>query len=256
MRRLLPLLLLPVVFTHPAAAASWALPLAGPAAIVRSFDPGATPYGPGHRGVDLRGVTGQAVLAAGAGRVSYAGRLAGRGVVTVVHAAGLRTTYEPVTADVQVGQVVGVGQPIGRLVGGHCVSGACRPCVCLHWGLLRGPTYLDPMSLVGPTPVRLLPLEGQGLPRAAGGTAIRSRPPAPARVGAAPPASSRLVLRGADRASGLAALLFLTVGLAMLAHRPAPRPPPRTSGPAAAAPELGADGPVDLHAERVRRRTG
>ena len=34
----------------------------------------------------------------------------------------------------------------------------CLPRACLHWGWLRGETYLDPLRLVGGGPVRLLPL--------------------------------------------------------------------------------------------------
>ena len=45
---------------------------------------------------------------------------------------------------------------IGRLLlaGSHCA-----PAACLHWGLIRGETYLDPLTLVGavPQPVRLYP---------------------------------------------------------------------------------------------------
>jgi murein DD-endopeptidase MepM/ murein hydrolase activator NlpD len=54
------------------------------------------PFGPGHRGVDLAAVAGAPVLAAGAGTVVFAGTVAGRGVVSVDHSGGLRTTYEPV----------------------------------------------------------------------------------------------------------------------------------------------------------------
>jgi hypothetical protein len=32
--------------------------------------------------------------------------------------------------------------------------------VCLHWGLLRGATYLNPLTLVGAGPIRLLPASG------------------------------------------------------------------------------------------------
>jgi hypothetical protein len=80
--------------------------------------------------------------------------LAGRGVVVVDH-GDTRTTYEPVTADVRVGNVVAAGGPIGslQLAGSHCF-----PRACLHWGWLRGETYLDPLDLVGGGPVRLLPL--------------------------------------------------------------------------------------------------
>lgn len=54
----------------------------------------------------------------------------------------LRTTYQPVSASVRVGQRVGVGQQIGRLAAGsHCAVS------CLHWGLKAGDRYLDPTLL-------------------------------------------------------------------------------------------------------------
>jgi murein DD-endopeptidase MepM/ murein hydrolase activator NlpD len=123
--------------------------------VVRGFDPPQTSYAAGHRGVDLRGRVGQRVRAALAGEVTFAGRLAGRGVVVVSHGA-TRTTYEPVEATVRRGDKVTTGQPIGTLEwsGSHCL-----PTGCLHWGLRRGDTYLDPLDLVGggPRPVRLYP---------------------------------------------------------------------------------------------------
>ncbi|MGI8535130.1 MAG: hypothetical protein ACR2K2_01275, partial [Mycobacteriales bacterium] len=64
---------------------AWTWPLAGPQEVSRPFDPPATRYSAGHRGADLPGDPGSVVRAAGAGRVSYAGLLAGRGVVVVVH---------------------------------------------------------------------------------------------------------------------------------------------------------------------------
>jgi hypothetical protein len=142
-----------------AEAPEWGWPLAGEPAVDRPFQPPTTAWGAGHRGVDLRGELGEPVLAAGAGRVTYAGRLAGRGVVTVTHANGLRTTYEPVAASVGVGRWVDTGDVLGTLGTGH---GSCRPgTVCLHWGLLRGKTYLDPLGLVVGGRLQLLPINAK-----------------------------------------------------------------------------------------------
>lgn len=237
----------------------WVAPLAGTLRVDRIFAPPATAFGAGHRGVDLRGTTGQPVLAAGGGRVSYAGLLAGRGVVTVVHPAGLKTTYEPVTASVRVGQVVRKGEAIGVLASGHCRDGG----TCLHWGLLRGSDYLDPLSLLGTTAVRLLQLDGAddggavvGLPAAPEPSTPRaSTPPTTVRpvavrpVRATPATEPRLLLRATDRGLGVGALLLLVVGLSMIMRRPSPRPGP---GPAGAALNV----PIDLGAERQRRRVG
>jgi murein DD-endopeptidase MepM/ murein hydrolase activator NlpD len=131
---------------------AWRWPLGPPAPrVLRAFSPPSSPWGPGHRGVDLAGRPGQAVYAAGPGRVSYADRLAGRGVVAIDHGA-LRTTYLPVRPNVHVGRRVASGTRIGVLEDGllHCRV------PCLHWGLRRGALYLDPLNLVQ-RQVRLLP---------------------------------------------------------------------------------------------------
>jgi murein DD-endopeptidase MepM/ murein hydrolase activator NlpD len=96
--------------------------------------------------------------------VTFAGRLAGRGVVVVDH-GGVRTTYEPVAATVPVGTRVTVGQTVGRLTaGGHCGTSAC-----LHWGLRQGQDYLDPLGggngagLTASGEVRLLPASARAV---------------------------------------------------------------------------------------------
>ncbi len=102
--------------------------------VVRGFDPPDVVWGSGHRGVDLLGSPGQAVHAALAGTVTFAGVLAGRGVVVVDH-GDTRTTYEPVTATLDRGVTVTPGAVIGTLetAGSHC-----PPRACLHWGWKRG----------------------------------------------------------------------------------------------------------------------
>ena len=162
--RLLPVLLLLGCLLAPAAAVAepalprvpdplWSAPFPE-VTVTRPFDAPASPYGPGHRGVDLAAEPGAAVLAAGDGVVVFAGMVAGRPVVSVDHAGGLRTTYEPVDPAVGAGQAVARGSPVGTLRTGH---DGCPAAACLHWGLRRGETYLDPMLLLRPPRVRLLP---------------------------------------------------------------------------------------------------
>jgi murein DD-endopeptidase MepM/ murein hydrolase activator NlpD len=82
------------------------------------------------------------VRASASGTVRFAGTIAGRGVVVVDHGS-VRTTYEPVVAEVRVGAAVVAGQVIGRVGrGSHCVT------TCLHWGLRRGEEYLNPLQLL------------------------------------------------------------------------------------------------------------
>jgi hypothetical protein len=95
------------------------------------------------------------VLAAGNGVVTFAGLVAGKGVVVIKHGK-LRTTYEPVTASVTVGSRVRVGDVIGTLSPGESHCSTQTTVSCLHWGLLRGEKYLNPLSLVQKR-VRLLP---------------------------------------------------------------------------------------------------
>jgi murein DD-endopeptidase MepM/ murein hydrolase activator NlpD len=126
------------------------------ARVVRRFDPPPRPWLPGHRGTDLAAAPGSVVRAAGAGTIVFAGQVAGRGVVSVAHPGGLRTTYEPV--DVQArrpGDAVAAGAALGTLAAGHP---GCPSAACLHWGLRRGADYLDPLTLLGLGRVRLLPL--------------------------------------------------------------------------------------------------
>ncbi|MFB8756107.1 murein hydrolase activator EnvC family protein [Streptomyces nigra] len=140
--------------------------------VLRAWEAPATPYGRGHRGVDLSAPAGSPVRAVAAGRVSFSGRVAGRGVVSVELAGTgdppLRTTYEPVRASVGKGEEVAAGDVVGTVepAGSHC------PAVCLHWGLRRGEGYLNPLALLPPWllhgPSRLLPVVGVPVPEAPG----------------------------------------------------------------------------------------
>ncbi|MDO5080355.1 M23 family metallopeptidase [Buchananella hordeovulneris] len=115
-----------------------------PGGVVRPFSLPAHRWLPGHRGVDLAAAAGSPVHAAGDGTVAFAGVVAGKPVVSLDHADGIRTTYEPVVASVQAGQAVRRGQVIGILQPGHLPDGDA-----LHWGARRGrDRYLDPLTLL------------------------------------------------------------------------------------------------------------
>jgi murein DD-endopeptidase MepM/ murein hydrolase activator NlpD len=135
-----------------AAAGRWRRPVA-PFEVLAAFAAPERRWLRGHRGIDLVTSVGQAVRAAGDGRVVFAGPIAGREVVSIDH-GGLRTTYEPVNPVVRAGDVVRSGDRIGSLStgSGHCGSGRC-----LHLGLRRDREYLDPLLLLGRTSARLRP---------------------------------------------------------------------------------------------------
>ncbi|NYH53690.1 MULTISPECIES: murein hydrolase activator EnvC family protein [Nocardiopsis] len=148
----LPLLLFPL--RPEPTAADWRWPVDPPAQVLRPFDPPEQRWLPGHLGVDLAAEPGQEVRAAGPGRVRFSGTVAGTPVVSVSH-GGLRTTYLPVESGLARGDPVAAGDPLGTLA---AAPFHCRDRPCLHWGLLRGADYLDPLGLFGLGEFRLLPL--------------------------------------------------------------------------------------------------
>lgn len=141
---------------------SWAWPVGGiggsSPAVEGDFDAPDSAYGPGHRGVDLATLVGAPVRAVARGVVTFAGPVAGVGVITVDHGAE-RSTYQPVSAAVSVGASVEAGDVIGEVVVGpfHCAS------PCLHLGRIgRGDdAYLNPLDrLAGHARIRLVDPHG------------------------------------------------------------------------------------------------
>lgn len=182
-----------LVLVCPVAARAAAWPVGPPRpAVVRGWEPPPSPYGRGHRGADLAAPPGTEVRAAAPGRVSFAGPVAGRGVLSIELAdtgdPPLRTTYEPVRPLVAPGALVSEGEVVAVVAEGsaHCPRG------CLHWGLRRGAEYLDPLSLLPASalrrgPSRLLPVFGVPRPAAAPEVSARRLADAtasPSRAGA------------------------------------------------------------------------
>ncbi|OLT46863.1 hypothetical protein BJF88_04450 [Cellulosimicrobium sp. CUA-896] len=147
--------------------AGWVPPLERPddaLGVLAPFDPPAQDWLAGHRGVDLAATPGEVVRSPAPGVVTFAGPVAGRDVLVVLHDDGLRTSVEPVTGTVGPGARVGRGTPVGTVEvvpggptsshrGGHCAR------TCVHWGVRRGERYLDPLGLLGDrSPIVLLPL--------------------------------------------------------------------------------------------------
>ena len=109
------------------------------------------PYGPGNRGIEYDSEPGEAVAAAAAGEVVFAGSVAGSLHVTVDHGGGLVSSYSYLERiAVPVGARVAQGDPIG--------AASER----LHFGVRVDGAYVDPASLsaVGTVvTVRLVPLD-------------------------------------------------------------------------------------------------
>ncbi|WP_426573171.1 murein hydrolase activator EnvC family protein [Aquihabitans sp. McL0605] len=150
--------------------------------VVDPFRPPPQPWLPGNRGIEYATAPGSEVTAIGPGRVAFAGPVAGRLVVTVLHPDGLRSSYVGLgSIAVRSGDPIAVGQAVGRANGR------------LHLGVRRGDAYLDPASLwghpVGGGRAVLVPLEPSGTRRSGGD------PPQVGGRGSSPPTGVGLLAR-------------------------------------------------------------
>ncbi|MFT2706475.1 murein hydrolase activator EnvC family protein [Clavibacter zhangzhiyongii] len=122
----------------------WSWPVDPPHVVTRPFEAPTTPYGPGHRGIDVAADPGAEVRAVADGTVSFAGVVVDRPVVSVQHAGGLVSSVEPVVPSVAAGDVVRAGQVIGTVAGEprHEPSGG------VHLGARLHGEYVDPAPLL------------------------------------------------------------------------------------------------------------
>lgn len=207
----------------------WQWPLQPRPTVIGRFTAPAGPYAPGRRGVDLLAVAGQQVETPGPGRVAFSGYVAGVPTVTVDHGT-ISTTYQPVLALVHAGGTVTAGTVIGTVA---TWPQLCAPRTCLRWGAYAdGSTprrYLDPLSLLGSGPVRLLPTS----------SGILTVPPLPAAPAAGAVAGSRSPSTPAPEAGdGAPAARPTALGL--------DRPPPRVAGTVAGAAATAAASPAGV----------
>jgi len=155
---ILPLLLVASVAPSVGAGpGDWGWPVAGP--VLRGFDPPSTPFGAGHRGIDIAAPIGTPVLAPAPGVVAFAGAVAGHLFITVDHGGGLSSTYSWVSAIlVRKGDAVARGSVVGLTGTGH--PGVEPP--HLHFGVRLGGEYVDPLAFLAPPSlvglIRLAPI--------------------------------------------------------------------------------------------------
>jgi len=130
------------------------MPLAGP--VVRGFELPAGPFGPGHRGVDVGARVGEVVRAPAAGRVVFAGPVAGTSWVTLLVAPGVMVTVGPLLPGrrLAAGRVRALAV-VGRVGLGHGEA--------LHVSLRVDGVYVDPLRYLVDRPrPRLAPLLAPG----------------------------------------------------------------------------------------------
>lgn len=170
MRRLLSVIVRPIVVTVAALTLVTPYAVADPTAARAQHQPIATvhrppvdapiidpfrppppdqPWRPGNRGIEYDTEPGQRVRASAAGTVTFAGSIGGALYVTVHHSAALRTTYS------FLGQIaVRRGQRVGR---GEAIGTAADT---FHFGALFDDVYIDPALLFRAIPVRRTRLVG------------------------------------------------------------------------------------------------
>lgn len=127
------------VVTAEESRAPWVWPT-GVRVVSRPWEAPADDYAAGHRGLDVPAAIGDAAVAVDDGTVTFAGSVAGRGVVTIDHGSGLRSTLDSLTPTVTAGDTVAQGDTVGRVAVGHCP--ASDP--CLHLGARLDDRYVDP----------------------------------------------------------------------------------------------------------------
>ncbi len=144
----------PSVSDAPAAAdvtatQAWIWPVSGP--VIRSFDPPDSPYGSGHRGIDIAAGLGTPVRAPAAGKVTFAGPVGGRLFLTIDHGGGLESTYSWLSSLVaRRGQTVTAGVIVATTGIGH--TGGTVP--HLHMGVRLMDVYVDPLHYLAPPDIR------------------------------------------------------------------------------------------------------
>jgi murein DD-endopeptidase MepM/ murein hydrolase activator NlpD len=136
---------------------TWSWPVQGP--VLRPFDAPDSPYGSGHRGIDIGAGWGTPVGATAPGTVSFAGPVGGHLFVTIDHGAGLVSTYSWLSAIVvRKGDAVSEGQVVARSGNGHPGD----PVPSLHLGVRLAGVYVDPVDYLRPMAVsdliRLAPI--------------------------------------------------------------------------------------------------
>ncbi|MDO5493950.1 MAG: M23 family metallopeptidase [Nesterenkonia sp.] len=139
---------------------SWSSPTSsGAPEVARPFVEPPSPWGAGHRGVDLAAAPGSEITAPTEGAVSYVGTVVDRPVLSVDHGSGFVSSFEPVESELEVGDRVSAGDVLGELVaGGHCAD---RGTECVHWGVRLHGEYINPLLMLGELePSVLLPVRG------------------------------------------------------------------------------------------------
>src|SRR5919201_2791107 len=173
------------------AAGAWSWPASG--AVLRPFSLGTNAYAGGqHRGIDVGGEAGEAVLAPREGRIAFAGSLPTNGLsVTIETGDGYSVTLVHLgSIAVKRNSTIAEGSPVGT-VGPSGESEWPVPYVHLGVRVTSEPNgYVDPLRFLPPRPASAAPAEPAPEPvpvPPAPAVEQAPAPPAPAPSASAPP---------------------------------------------------------------------
>ncbi len=158
---------------------SWRWPVVGP--VTRAFDPPESPFGSGHRGIDVAASPGSTLVAPAPGTVTFAGPIGGELFVSIAHGGSWQSTASWLSAlAVRRGDVVFAGQRIGATGTGHPGAEVAH----VHLGVKYAGSYVDPLDVYGPLPLASM-VRLAALPAAAPASFVASSAwrvsPSPAR---------------------------------------------------------------------------
>ena len=205
-----------VMAAAPRASAAWLWPVDGE--VLTPYRNGDDPYAAGmHRGIDIAAPLGSPVVAAEAGRVTFAGVAGSSGLTVAVDTGALTTSYLHLASTaVRRGDAVRAGDRVGEVGESGSNRSAAQP--HLHFGVRQTGSahgYRDPLGLLGP---RITPREAPA-PEPVGAPAALPEPVAPEP---APVPSPRPRRRPAPEPTPVPAPAPVRVPV----ERPAPAPAP------------------------------
>jgi hypothetical protein len=206
----------------PPAWGEWVWPIRGD--VITPYRNGSDPYAAGqHRGIDIAGAVGTAVVAATSGEVRFAAVAGSSGLTVSVRTADGRydTSYLHLSSTaVRRGDLVAAGEPVGT-VGTSGTRSAAAPHV--HFGVRDAGSrhaYHDPLGFLPPPPATEPPRgapapQPASAPVAPAPAPVRAPAPSPLRVPAGAPRPVPLPVPNPRRIPG---------GAPRRAPRPAPSP--------------------------------
>lgn len=111
------------------------------------------PWMGGHTGIDVKAFEGELIRSPSVGKVWFAGKVAGREVLTL-EIDNFLLSFDSASALVSTGEVVVAGQIVAKVTTNHCGS------ECMHIGLRVSGQYMNPLLLFRDIPYSVIHSRG------------------------------------------------------------------------------------------------